>query len=53
LEESNFWVARQVDVLGTVCDELHETTSHFESICIIYGENNFAKKHSLIFPGVL
>jgi len=53
LEESDFWVARQVDVLGTVRDELHETTGHCESFCTIYGENNFAKKPSLIFPGIL
>jgi len=53
LEESDFWVARQVDILGTVGDELHETTGHFESFCTIYQENNFAKKLSLIFPGVL
>ena len=53
LEESDFWVARQVDVLGTVGDELHETTGHFESFCTIYRENNFAKKLSLIFPGIM
>jgi len=35
LEESDFWVARQVDVLGTVRDELHETTGHCESFCTI------------------
>jgi len=52
LEESDFWVARQVDVLGTVGDELHETTGHCESFCTIYIENNFAKKLSSIFPGV-
>ena len=53
LEESDFWVARQVDILGTVGDELHETTGHFESFCTIYQENNFAKKLSLIFPGIM
>ena len=53
LEESDFWVARQVDILGTVGDELHKTTGHSESFCTIYKENNFAKKLSLIFPGVL
>jgi len=53
LEESDFWVARQVDILGTIGDELHETTGHSESFCTIYQENNFAKKLSLIFPGVL
>jgi len=29
LEESNLGVASQVDILGTVSDELHKTTSHF------------------------
>jgi len=53
LEEGNLWVTCQVDVLGTICHELHETTGHCESFCTIYGENNFAKKLSLIFPGVL
>jgi len=53
LEESDFWVARKIDILGTVRDELHETTGHFESFCTIYQENNFAKKLSLIFPGVM
>ena len=53
LEESNFWVTREIDILGTVGDELHEATSHCESFCTIYQENNFAKKLNLIFPGVL
>jgi hypothetical protein len=53
LEESDFWVPRKIDILGTVRDELHETTGHFESFCTIYQENNFAKKLSLIFPGVM
>jgi len=35
LEESNLGVAGQVDILGTVSDELHKTTGHFESICTI------------------
>jgi len=35
LEESNLGVASQVDILGTVSDELHKTTGHFESICTI------------------
>ena len=52
LEESNLWVTSQVDVLSTVSDELHETTGHYESFCTIDRENNFAKKLSLIFPGV-
>jgi hypothetical protein len=29
--------------LGAVSDELHETTSHFESCCTLYGENNFGQ----------
>lgn len=53
LEESNFGVTREIDILGTVGDELHEATSHCESFCTIYQENNFAKKLNLIFPGVL
>ena len=53
LEESDFWVTREIDILGTVGDELHEATSHCESFCTIYQENNFAKKLNLIFPGVL
>jgi hypothetical protein len=36
LEEGNLWVASQVDVLGAVGDELHETTGHCESFCTIY-----------------
>ena len=36
LEESNLRVTSQVDVLGAVSDELHETTGHFESFCTIY-----------------
>jgi len=35
LEESNLGVASQVDILGTVSDELHKTTGHFESCCTI------------------
>jgi hypothetical protein len=27
--------------LGAIGDELHETTSHFESCCTIYREINF------------
>ena len=43
LEEGNFGVTGKVDVLGAVSDELHETTSHFESCCTLYGENNFGQ----------
>ena len=53
LEESDFWVTREIDILGTIGDELHEATSHCESFCTIYQEKNFAKKLSLIFPGVM
>jgi len=53
LEEGNFWITREIDILGTIGDELHEATSHCESFCTIYRENNFAEKHSLIFPGVM
>jgi len=53
LEESDFWISREIDILGTVGDELHEATSHCESFCTIYQENNFAKKLNLIFPGVM
>ena len=53
LEEGNFWISGQVDILGTIGDELHEATSHCESFCTIYQEKNFAKKLNLIFPGVL
>ena len=53
LEESDFWVTREIDILGTIGDELHEATSHCESFCTIYQEKNFAKKLGLIFPGVM
>ncbi len=35
LEESDFWVTSQVDILGAVGDELHETTGHFVCFCTI------------------
>ena len=35
LEEGNFWVTSEVDVLSAVSYELHETTGHFESCCTI------------------
>jgi len=40
LEEGYFWVTGKVHVLGAIGDELHETTSHFESCCTLYRENN-------------
>jgi hypothetical protein len=43
LEESYLRVASQVDILGTVSDELHKTTGHFESICTIYREKNLRR----------
>ena len=55
LEESDFWVTSQVDILGAIGDELHETTGHF--VCFLYYIPRFffqvtpAKKHNLIFPG--
>ena len=41
LEEGHLRVTGKVDILGAVRYELHETASHFESFCTIYGENNF------------
>jgi len=41
LVEGNLGVTGKVDVLSAVSYELHETTSHFESCCTIYRENNF------------
>ena len=40
LEESYLRVTGKVDILGTVSDELHKTTGHFESCCTIGRENN-------------
>jgi len=53
LEEGNFWISCQVDVLGAVRHELHETAGHCESFCTICRENNFAEKHSLNSPGII
>jgi len=39
LEKSYLRVSGKVDVLGAIGDELHETTSHFESCCTLYREN--------------
>lgn len=55
LEESDFWVTSQVDILGAIGDELHETTGHF--VCLLYYTLRFffrvklAKKLDPIFPG--
>ena len=35
LEKSDFWVTSQVDILGAVGDELHETTGHIVCFCTI------------------
>ena len=43
LEEGHLRVTGKVNILGTVRYELHETTSHFESFCTIYRENNFGR----------
>jgi len=50
LEESNLGVASQVNVLGTISDELHKTTGHFESI-VLYRNIFFQReKTCMIFP---
>jgi len=36
LEESDFWVTSQVDILGAISDELHETSGHSVCFCTIY-----------------
>jgi len=41
LEEGNFWITSEIDILGAIGDELHEATSHCESFCTIYQEKNF------------
>jgi len=46
LEESDFWVARKIDILGTVRDELHETTGHCESF-VLYTEKIISRKNSV------
>ena len=46
LEESDFWVARKIDILGTVRDELHETTGHFESF-VLYTKKIISRKNSV------
>ena len=49
LEEGNFGVTGKVDVLSAVSDELHETTSHFESCCTLYRENNSGQTRNFRF----
>jgi hypothetical protein len=49
LEESNLRVTSEVHILGTVSDELHKTTGHFESFCTIYREKNFGCQTRGIF----
>jgi len=46
LEESDFWVTRKIDILGTVRDELHETTGHFESF-VLYTKKIISRKNSV------
>ena len=46
LEESDFWVTREIDILGTVRDELHETTGHFESF-VLYTKKIISRKNSV------
>jgi hypothetical protein len=46
LEESNFWVTRKIDILGTVRDELHETTGHCEFF-VLYTEKIILRKNSV------
>ena len=46
LEESDFWVARKIDILGTVRDELHETTGHCESF-VLYTKKIISRKNSV------
>ena len=50
LEESNLGVAGQVDILGTISDELHETTGHCELLYYIPTFFLSREKHSIIFP---
>jgi hypothetical protein len=49
LIESYLRVTSKVDILGTVSDELHKTTGHFESCCTISRENNSATFRDQIF----
>jgi hypothetical protein len=49
LEESNLGVTSEVHILGTVSDELHKTTGHFESFCTISREKNFGCQTRGIF----
>jgi len=49
LVESYLRVTSKVDILGTVSDELHKTTGHFESCCTISRENNSATFRDQIF----
>ena len=50
LEESNLRISSQVDVLGAVSDELHETTGHCELLYYIPTFFLSREKHSIIFP---
>jgi len=50
LEESNLGVASQVDILGTISDELHETTGHCELLYYIPTFFLSREKHGTVFP---
>jgi hypothetical protein len=45
LEEGNFWVTREIDILGAIGDELHETTGHCEFF-VLYTEKIILRKNS-------
>ena len=53
LEESNLGVTSEVHILGTVSDELHKTTGHFESFCTIkqhfFSDQNRTRCENFIF----
>ena len=50
LKKSYLRVASQVDILGTVSDELHETTGHCELLYYIPTFFLSREKHGIIFP---
>jgi len=43
LEECNLRVTRKINILGTVSDKLHKTSSHFLLIYILSKQNNLSK----------
>jgi hypothetical protein len=46
LEESNLGVTSEVDILSTVSNKLHQTTSHFILLAEIFFQR--AKTHTII-----